>query len=1020
MRTGRSKHRIGAVLSRLGLALVLSVLLGSPTVGQEMESQGWDVILLVDQSGSMFKTSDPCGVIPDENDIARPEGLPLRQWGAVKFIDYLGVDPSAQDQVGIICFGTEPGAVAGENRYDLFQAADLAQSEQAKSFLKRNSCPPDMAWTNINKALEAAYNDLVSHADDRQKVVILLTDGKPELAYDWLVEDTAEVQGKKSYYARHFELIELYKQAGIKLFIMALGENAQLEDPDLVDLGVLPVSARKYRDLWDHAAAETDGEYYKIEKNDQLWTTYHAIAAKLARVFPGQVIGGTKPPGILNENFQVPEAARMIVTVERDIQTASTLYDPDVTEQVPTRSDQYYQIYNFEDPKPGRWTLRFEGPPTRYNVFIDFKIADLNIEVVDLPQVHPIGKPLLLQMRISDDSGMPLEGVGARTTVIGADGYEKSITLGAVSDKPGVYESMWTDTGRAGDYELLFEATEGEKRSQVKEKVTLDELLYLELLGPRDGDYIEVAEAQFALKRRTERVVGVATGTATLQIDVTLSDSGGRRLASLPLSGLEWDDQNNVYIARFEDIPEGDYTFTLVLSAPDEGVTDAVAVNFHLRPPPTPVPISPTQTPYPTFTPQPDEPSCRKVAFEPIQGRVGEAFQLVAPMDTSQLKNQVVMGVKLNTAAPIELKTLVVTLPAGLADTPAELSLKVSDEADVQPGKSVFEGDIAFSVQDRSPFCSMSFSVEVWSSRIWLPEPNLEGKAGKDLQARVEYNTLGQTTVQPIKVSLVGVPSDLLAVDEESTTLTPGADKHGFLDVPIHIDPATTPQMYTGQMVFTYPDGTQDVSDFSVTVVPLSFVDQWWPVLIGLVALLLGIVAFVVADPLCLRCKLSGKLVYPNLPAEPDIVLTGNKQAVVLRGSMGGSPSDDVILVIRARKKKPPVMHIKQAANRVEIDGKLYQQGDRSIPLQPNAAMMVGSVQINYEGPSTLSYDYDVPDSTPEPDSGSFAGDWSESVPIDGYDHAPDDSLSGSPYDQSPGDRDQGKGENPYANLDYS
>ena len=1028
MRIAGVLHWGRSIFFRLCLIFAIAGVFGLPVAGEEAEPQGWNVILLIDQSGSMFTTSDPCDYTVGPDDLVRPTGLPLRQWGAVKFIDYLGIDPVGQDQVGIIYFGTEPGSIVDENRYPLFPVTDLQQSEQAKEFLKKDDCPPDMSWTNTNKALEAAYDELSNRSDDREQVVILLTDGKPELTGNWPVEDTPEVQGKRTYYARHFELIEQYKEAGIKLFIMALGRNAQLEDPDLVELGDdFPVGARKYRDLWDHAAAETEGEYYKVEKNDQLWTTYHAIAAKLQRVFPGVIIGGVKPEGTLNENFEVPEASRMVITVERDPQTISMLFDPNGTEQQPTRSDQYYQIYSFANPTPGRWTLQFEGPPTRYSVFIDWKIKDLNIEVLDLPQVHPVGKSLPLRARITDDSGNPLEGVSVQVMVTGSDGNEEYVSLGGVPGQPGVYSGQWTSTDQLGDYALLFIAVQGEKRSELEESIALDELLYLELLAPQEGDYVEEAKAQVAIRKGGERVPAVATGETALQLDVTLSDSDGNEISTLPLSGLVLED--NVYTALFESVEEDDYSFHVLLHATDEGITDTVSVGFHLRPTPPPPPTVEEKTP---------EPRCLQGKFDPdpVEVRAGEAFQLVAKMDTSELDRPVVVNVELEAGSgiPVELKTPRLTLPEGLSDTPAELDLAANGDAEFQPGWNSLTGNINFSVEGKPPFCSMSFSVDVWAMRMWLPESNLVGTAGGESSVRVEYNTLGQQTVEPVQVSLAGVSSEYFDIDEEYTTLKPEADKHSTLDIPIHIDEGTPEDLYRGQLIFTYPDNTQDVSEFSLEVGPPP--SKWWLYLVILGAVLLVIVGFVVLDPLCLRCKLRGQFVYPDHAAAYPIDLSGNKQVLALQDPSGGTPSQEIRLVLRAQKKKPPMAQIQQAPNGVEINGRQYREGEK-VELQPDMTILFDSVKVKYEveGFSTEPivvttggdpYDYDglggsdtspgydgMEDSLPTGDS---YDSWRESDPVGDYDSSTNDSLSGSPYDQPDVDDESDYGD---ADLDY-
>jgi len=398
-------------------------------------------------------------------------------------------------------------------------------------------------------------------------------------------------------------------------------------------------------------------------------------------------------------------------------------------------------------------------------------------------------------------------------------------------------------------------------------------------------------------------------------------------------------------------------------------------------------------------------------------------------MDTSKLDRLVVVNFRLDMESPIELNTSQYTLSEGVSEAQVELSLTVGDDDSLDPGKNTLQGIIAFSVQDRAPFCTMSLSVEVWQPRMWIPNPSLEGKAGKAMQVKVEYNALDKDVDTQVQVLLEGVPPDVFAIYQEDTTLRLSADRRDTLDVTIHITGTAAPdeKLYQGQLVFTYDDGTQDVSEFSLNVVPQSILDRWWPLFLALAALMGGAVAFVTVDPLCLRCKLSGKLVYVNLQ-EPDIDLAGNRRTVVLSSSSqpvsGGPLPPAAVLVVRARKKQPPVVDIKQAADRVWIDGQPYQEGNKSIALRPDVTIQVGSVEVKYEA-LVPDYDYDIDSSTEGFDDDGLSSEsmpideWPQSAPLDAYDDVAGDSLSVSPYDQPPTSSDEEGEEDAYGDLDY-
>ncbi len=911
------------------LTMMLGLFNGRSASGQEEDPQGWNVILLIDQSGSMFKTNDPCSGSPDENDIAQSDRLPLRQEAAKRFIDFLGVDPSGRDQVGVIYFGTDP-----QLEKQLFPTTDQTQSEAAKAILGQDNCPPDLEWTNINKALESAYNELNNLQDTRDGIVILLTDGKPELASPWSLNDT-DVQGKESYYERHFELLDQYRAADIQLFVIALGSTAQLlGDPYLAESGNVPTGARSYRDLWSHAAGITGGEYYKVESNDQLWTTYHAIAAKLARVFPGELIVGNKEDdGTLNENFEVPDAARMVITVERNVNTQSFLLDPAGDTQPPIRSDQYYDIYNFTNPMPGRWTLRFQGAPTRYTVLIDYKIADLNIEVENLPQIHPVSKPLPLRVRITDDDGMPLDDVLAGLTIIG-DGAEDFLSLAPVTDAPGLYEGQWTNTHQIGDYDLIFQANQGDRKTELEERLTLDSLLFIETIMPQENEFVREAAAQFILRRGADPVMVDPDKT---QIIVQLLDANNNEIGMQSLSDISLETADNSYTARFEDIPEGDYTFKIMLDAPEEGISDENIVPFRLR---LDIPILP------------GVPKCLQNDFGTFENRLGQSFQLVAPMDTSELDRPAVVNATLemaDTAAPIDLTTTRLTVAEGLPSTPAELNIAIDSEAETLfPGLNSFVGIVTFNVEDQAPFCTMDVTIDVIKERFSLVNTNLNGRPGEAVAFNVSYDTSGQTTTEPVSVSLAGVPTDMITINVDDATLTPPSGELGNLELPIQINNDVEPELYQGQIIFHYSDGNQDTAAFSLSVAPPLW--RGWPWLIGL--LLLSAIAggIVYVDPFCLRCKLTGALVFMNM-AQPDIPLAGRRQVVNL-GNQGQTTSGSnpvAQLIIQARKNQAPVIAVKSADDRVWIEGQAYDKGAKNIQLRPDATIEAGSVELKYE-----------------------------------------------------------------------
>jgi len=981
------------------IALLVSPWATWLAAGQEPLGIGWDIMLLIDQSGSMHKSSDPCiYTVPTTAKgtptLPTPVGLPKRQNAAMMFIDFLSIDPGGNDRTGIIYFGED-----AEKRYSLFRVVDATQADAAKDMLKDKNCPPNMEFTNINRALELAHDELVppGGSADRRKAVVLLSDGHPELAVPWFKEDRqAEgktVPGKRSYYRRHFELTDQYKQAGIKIFVIAMGEWALEEDEELKEvLEELnkPAASGKFSDLWSYTADQTGGEYYWIRGRDELSTVYHDIAAKIMGASSIEIIGNThEGEGPTTERFDVPNCRRMAVIVEKGEQTEASLMDPDGVTQSPSREEVTYQIYDLQDPKKGRWTLMFTGGRSRYIIRLDCMRAGIKLTCEDVRSRFPQGKPMPVEVRVMEDDGTPISNALTGVVITFPDGTQETVSLSSVPAEPGVYRGFWKSTRQEGLHHLQFQATHEERTAVTEHNVSLEPILYLDLLEPQEGHSYSDVVVKVGLKRGLEFQGGLAVGPAAPTIQATLLDGSGDKVANLPLedTGNDPDDEqgDGIYSTRFYDVPEGQYTAVVTLDAPTEGATDEVSVHFGVVPPGVP-----------------------KLLFDlPADWgrvRVGEMVRVPMLVDASEVRELLMVDIQLEGGQPaLRLQTATMTIPAGKPNFRGELEVAVAGDAGPKPGGSlpVYTGNVNFTTRAGHTLHSAPFRIEVLPPPVRLGDSDLgRVHAGETFKARVKYDTSGLPTAETIKVALDGMPAGFFGIEEpfdNVLTLPPG--KQGEIDITIRAGEAAAPtegkpaQDHSGRFIFTYEDGSVEECPFSVRVLPPPF--PWGMVLgtLGAVVAVIGsAVGFYKADPLSLFCKLEGELVYLEPAGRPNFLLSGRKTILSLTVTTptgGPAPREKppeeesrseyygyeeselagygsvstVVLTFRAQKPHAPrprapklalpLLDVTEAPESVgvDVDDMPRRQGDRDISLKHDSIVVVDGYRLQYKHP---------------------------------------------------------------------
>jgi hypothetical protein len=340
--SGRTWQHKGWVVLLLGLLCAVSL---APTHAdaQITGRLPLDVLLLIDHSDSMW----------DKGGVGSDPGM-LRVEAANLFVAYLGADTARPgSRLGVIHFGGE--SVLAVPLTPLDSAARRRTVRAAIADSQR------MGWTDPLAALRLAYETLFPRDrrnPGRQPVVILLSDGKPELSPAPSAEEWS------AYMADLRALVERFREHGCPIFTIALSNAATDADPDIQTV---------YRNLWQEIAACTPpAEYHEARAGGDLSRIYHAIVARLTGAEGGAPVVNAVVEEQTTATIVMGEGvaqARFVILRSGGAVTARLLRpegipirpgDPDVAHTGDLRVGSE-EVWVVSDPRPGRWTLVLEG-----------------------------------------------------------------------------------------------------------------------------------------------------------------------------------------------------------------------------------------------------------------------------------------------------------------------------------------------------------------------------------------------------------------------------------------------------------------------------------------------------------------------------------------------------------------------------------------------------------------------------------------------------------------------------------
>ena len=384
-----------------------------------------DVRIAVDISGSM-RVNDP-------GNLRRP---------AVRLLARLLPDGAG---AGLWTFGRDVNMLVGHGSVDdAWRQEMIRASEQINSVALR---------TNLGGAIEAATDDWFGRDYPGPTHLILLTDGKADIAQDQAANDRERTRIAE-------ELVPALKQAGVVVHTIALSAEADL-------------------DLMGLIADATGGSAHIAE-----------TAEALSRIFAdalGQVVAQDEVP-IEGNTFQVDAGVEEFTALifgntpssERSLSLVSptnSTYSVGSADrgEVAWVADADYDLITISNPAPGDWRVDGDlGTGSRVTV-----VSDLRMVVTPLPPRFRLGDEVDVlasffdaDTRIRDPDFLGV--IEVTLTLITEDGRSGSRVLhesGPPED--GVYRDTIARLSEPGNYQLAVEADGQTFSRKYRQTITL-------------------------------------------------------------------------------------------------------------------------------------------------------------------------------------------------------------------------------------------------------------------------------------------------------------------------------------------------------------------------------------------------------------------------------------------------------------------------------------------------------------------------------------------------------------------
>jgi hypothetical protein len=609
--------KITAIFSLLFIGLFVPVFVQSQgqsdtTNPTNRELPALDVIILVDESETMWNTTDPAGV----------------RVNTVNFlVDVLSAEQSGPGhRAAIIAFGTQPHVIP----LTLLDSPAAAESLKQQYAAVHQSLEPihNLQYTDINAALQAALTLLEAEKDPSRKPgLILISDGQPTNP------SVSEKKGQDVVEAYLTETQSLLAQLGqypfagdicaspdgAPLFTIGMGiDNLQtVSSPEFIAL---------YREFWQGIASRTNGYYREARQLQDMQGISTYVFSELLCTPATPSVGfresQTLEYQVYNSYFQIiftisakenPDLQAQIYRPHSDGSVSDVLLQKD-DEGVSWQGGPDYEIWRivYTEPWQGTWQVTLEGEGQADFSYVVFPNVTLNVEE-PRGSFLSVDKPFTLRAVITDETGQIVDlPVNEVLVEVEGDNFRRQVTL----QKEGhSYVAELEALGQVGEYSLTFSTLLPDKTPLFEHKfVSLISAPWTEIAAPQTGATYLPGEP-IPIEANIHLAGAVPLDGVTV---IAALKKDGEQVETIELGRGDILNQSDTemvvaYSGQFQALADsGDYAIQTRLMAilPGGRVFDdkAPLVQLAVVPPPTATPSptpTPTQTPTPTSTPSP-------------------------------------------------------------------------------------------------------------------------------------------------------------------------------------------------------------------------------------------------------------------------------------------------------------------------------------------------------------------------------------------------------------------------------
>lgn len=533
-----------------------------------------DIILIVDQSGSMSRGKAPT----DPNN--------LRIKSSLAFVEFIARRSNREnpDRLGIVNFGTDAP------RGHAIPLTPIASIDDPNVSVIQNRLKPlDLGDTSFIKAFQLAvrlFQEGDSFQHQRNRAIVVFTDGEPD--------DPRKLSLEQYFAELSAFLEEQVRPNNITVFIIGIDAVGKVWS------ATVPYWQRLLGE--DYVLTVTDLMSLPERFSEIVQKIYKLPPQKPVLLRPGVREEFDVPPYLASlEFFIFPSQPDATVHIFRpDGKVVQPGVDPDT---LPVQHLRTCDLIVMQEPEPGTYQYEAVGAEVRIvRNFIPFQMRLIN----PLP-IHPQGKTMqfLVEFRRADGKAVkphPDYPLGLFATVATPSGERIPLKFFPREGQEGVYRGEpEVPAGVPGEYKVILKVVGGDRyQNEFPVTVKVQPVPYLSVEEPREGIVVKPSSEVKVRVRifKTGHPIapeGEISGHPDYLVlaQIVQAPGGGRG----PAVWLSYKKEEGIFEGSVpvpggkEQVREGQYVLAVRL-APGEGAKgfagDQAAVEFTMQEPPAP------------------------------------------------------------------------------------------------------------------------------------------------------------------------------------------------------------------------------------------------------------------------------------------------------------------------------------------------------------------------------------------------------------------------------------------------